>query len=220
MILPYQYVFLWALLLSFLVALIYRLFTKPEQMRQIKADMKLYREKSKEAQKQKDLKKANEYMSEMMKLSQKQMRQTMKPMFITLGVVLILIGFINQAYSGVAVETKAVDATTALGQFSYADFSHQLRAEKINETDIIVTVDANANGDFTDDTSYANGQIARLEGINWQVAPQSLNVTKMDTIVMLPFSMPFLGSQLTWIMWYILVSLPGTWMFRKALGVE
>jgi uncharacterized membrane protein (DUF106 family) len=219
--LPYQEIFLWALALSFLISLVYRIFTKPHEMRQIKQDMKLYREKSKEAQKNKDLKKANDHMSEMMKLSQKQMRHTMKPMFITLGIVLILLGYVNTTYSGVKVETSSADGKTGFGHFSYGGFNHSVMVEKAGENDFKVIIDANDNGIFTDDKAYSRADVANVGGVNWGIDPQSLNVTEMQTAVRMPFAVPVFGwTYLTWLMWYILISLPTTWIFRKALGVE
>ncbi len=219
MILPYQFIFLWAVLLSLIISAIYRIFTKPSEIRQLKADMKLWREKSKEAQKNKDLKKANEYMGEMMKLSQKQMRHTMKPMIITLGLVVILLGFVNSSYSGVTVET-APAGDAAIGSFAFDGLNYSLRAEKAGG-EIKVTIDANRNGDLSDEVVHSNGDLVELGGADWAVSPESLNKTVMATAVRLPFTFPILGwTYLNWILWYVLVSLPTTWIFRKALGVE
>jgi len=40
------------------------------------------------------------------------------------------------------------------------------------------------------------------------------------TVVSLPVSLPFLGSSLNWFWWYVLVSIPLGYFFRKVLGVE
>jgi len=226
MLLPYQGIFLWALLLSFIISLVYRLFTKPHEMRQIKADMKLYREKSKEAQKNKDPKKANEHMSEMMKLSQKQMRHTMKPMFITLGIILVLLGYVNSTYNGVAVETTSSGQAASVGHFAYDGFNHSVSIEKIinektGENYFKVIIDANDNGNFADDAVHARGDVVKFGNVNWGISPENLNRTDMQTAVIMPFTVPIFGwTYLTWLMWYILISLPATWLFRKALGVE
>lgn len=221
MFLPYQEIFIWALIISFIISVIYRVFTKPGEIRQLKKDMKFYREKSKEAQKNKDTKKANEYMSEMMKLSQKQMKHNMKPMFITMGIVLVLLGFINNTYSGVVVETTRIDEVTSLGYFSYAGFNHSLRSEKLNETDIRVAIDTNDNNDFYDEKGYLRDEIAYIENTQWSVSPQDMNRTTMNIITKLPFTIPILNWEyLNWLGWYILVTLPFTWIFRKFLGVE
>ncbi len=39
-------------------------------------------------------------------------------------------------------------------------------------------------------------------------------------VVDLPFTLPFLGSSLTWLWWYMMVSIPFGVLFRKMLGVE
>jgi uncharacterized membrane protein (DUF106 family) len=38
--------------------------------------------------------------------------------------------------------------------------------------------------------------------------------------VVLPFYIPFLGTELNWLFWYIIVILAGNFIFRKLLGVE
>ncbi len=39
-------------------------------------------------------------------------------------------------------------------------------------------------------------------------------------IALLPFSLPFFGNDFGWLMWYFVVSIPFTQLFRKMLGVE
>lgn len=45
-------------------------------------------------------------------------------------------------------------------------------------------------------------------------------VTFTGSIALLPFSLPFFGNDLGWLMWYFLASLPTTYIFRKMLGVQ
>jgi uncharacterized membrane protein (DUF106 family) len=221
MLLPYQEIFIWALLISFLLSVIYRIFTKPKEIRKLKEDMKFYREKSNEARKSKDMKKMEEYSSEMLKLSQKQMKHNMKPMFISMGLILIILGFVSTTYNGVTVQTNPIDERTSMGYFSYGDFNHSLRSEKINETHIKVFIDTNDNGDFSDETGYLKDQTVLLNNIRWSVSPQDMNQTSMLIIIDLPFTIPLFGwSHLNWLWWYILITLPATWIFRKMLGVE
>jgi uncharacterized membrane protein (DUF106 family) len=216
---PCQDIFLWALIISFVISLIYRIFTKPEEMRKIKEEMKFYREKSKEAQKQKDMKKANEYLNEMMKLSQKQMRYSMKPMFISLGIVFIILGFISQTYASVFVETKPISETSEIGYFAFASFNHSLKIEKANE--VKVYIDTNNDGEFDNEVAYSKGELAKINNMYWVIEPIEDNKVKMDIVIRFPFRIPIFGwTHTNWLIWYILVSLPATWIFRKALGVE
>ena len=41
----------------------------------------------------------------------------------------------------------------------------------------------------------------------------------VNSVVSLPFSLPFFGNDFGWLAWYIVVSLPLSMIFRKALGV-
>jgi len=40
------------------------------------------------------------------------------------------------------------------------------------------------------------------------------------TVATLPFNLPFIGSGLNWLYWYIFVSLAVGWLIRKLLGAE
>ena len=48
-------------------------------------------------------------------------------------------------------------------------------------------------------------------------------ISKMYTgkiVARLPFSLPWIGSELSWIGWYIIVSVTITWILRRLLGVD
>lgn len=209
--LPHQDIFIWAMVLSFIITVVYRIFTKPEEIRKIKEEMKFYKEKANEAQKRKDVKKSQEYLSEMMKASQKQFKSNMKPMMVSMIVVIFLLGFIHQNYSGIVIETNE----DGIGYFSFMDFNHSVRIENEN-----VRIDVNDNGDFSDEESYSEGGVALIGNTNWQVFPEKENKASMYLLIGMPFPLPFFGYYLNWLGWYILCTLPATWIFRKFLGVE
>jgi uncharacterized membrane protein (DUF106 family) len=133
-------ILLWTLGLSFLLAVIYRLLTKPEEMRRIKANMKEIQNRVKKAQKSGDMDQVNALTSEMLKGSQQQFTQNMKPMLVSMLIFFVFIGWIGAQYG--------------------------------------------------------------------------------EVVVALPFTMPFLGSSVGWFWWYIIITLPATFFFRKMLGVE
>jgi uncharacterized membrane protein (DUF106 family) len=41
-----------------------------------------------------------------------------------------------------------------------------------------------------------------------------------ELVVLAPFSIPFIGPELNWFWWYIVITLPATMLFRRLLGVE
>ncbi len=141
MLLPYQWLFLWALGISLIISVMYRFLADQNEMRNLKIDMKHLKEKINKANKEKDLKKANALMSDMMSLNKKQLSLSQKPMIASLIVVgIILYLYIHPTFIGV----------------------------KVN----------------------------------------------------LPFWLPLFENDLGWLSWYVLASIPGTWIFRKFLGVE
>lgn len=128
------------LALSLVISVIYRFLTDPAAIRNLKQEMKIIQEKANKAQKEGDTKKAGELTSEMLKLSQKQLGMSMKPMMFSFIVVAAAFYWLGTQYAEVMINA--------------------------------------------------------------------------------PFTIPFLGAQLNWFWWYILLTIPATWVFRKLLGVE
>ena len=38
------------------------------------------------------------------------------------------------------------------------------------------------------------------------------------SVAVLPFALPVMGTNLNWIVWYILISITGSWLLRKFIG--
>ena len=93
-----------SLTLSFVLSLLYRFLTNPDEMKTIKKEMKFYKEKSSEAQKAGDAAKASEYMKDMMKASQQQFKQNMKPMMASMLVFFLILGWMHSTFASVLVQ--------------------------------------------------------------------------------------------------------------------
>jgi uncharacterized membrane protein (DUF106 family) len=88
------------------------------------------------------------------------------------------------------------------------------------------------------DTEQANKHLTDMMNINKDYMRQTFKALVVSLIVVsvllpflksnyegmtaikLPFSVPFLGSQITWIYWYILISFAVGWSLRKVLEVD
>lgn len=134
-------VFIIAVLVSFLLTLPYKFLVDQKKMREHKEKVKDIQKRIKEAQKS-DQKKANELMTEMLGLSNKQMMSNFKPMIPGMILVILFLPWVATTFTG-------------------------------------------------------HGPVA-----------------------VLPFTLPFFGNDFGWLMWYMLASLPATYMFRKMLGVQ
>jgi len=100
---PVIELFLWSLLLAFITALLYRVLTKPNEMRRIKKEMAELKERSGRASKSGDTKQATQLMSEMMKLNQAMFRMNMKPMMASMILFFLILGWLAARFATLAV---------------------------------------------------------------------------------------------------------------------
>ncbi len=227
---PFLGITLVSIALSLMISVIYRVLTNPDEVRKAKTDMKFYKEKMSQAQKEGDKQKANDYASEMLKASQTQMRHTMKPMMATMLIFILLLGWLNSNYGGVSADLGAdPDAT-----FDYAGSDHGIYYEKLDsdgQSGIKAGVDFDDDGEFSQDELFSQDDVFEYGGAYWRAAPamegmlffasEKENAVHFEMFVArMPFALPFIGSYLSWFWWYIFISLPATMLFRKLLGVE
>jgi len=87
----------------FIISIFYKFLINQNEIRELKARMKEKQAKAREMQKT-NPQEANRILSEVLSLSNKQMRMSMKPMFLTLIVVGIILPYFAQLYPGVVVK--------------------------------------------------------------------------------------------------------------------
>jgi len=85
--------------LSLFISLIYKLLLNQEALREIKTKVKEKQEKMKEAQKT-NPKEAEQLMNEVLILNNKQLRTTMKPMFASSIIILLVFGTLRESFPG------------------------------------------------------------------------------------------------------------------------
>jgi uncharacterized membrane protein (DUF106 family) len=92
---------------------------------------------------------------------------------------------------------------------------------------------AQKSGD-SKEISKHSGELMKLSGKQMQMNMKPMMVSLvfyaglfwffgvyyLDLIVMSPVSIPFIGNNLNWFYWYLLIVLPGSFLFRKLLAVE
>lgn len=136
----YQEVLIISIALSLLIVILTKLLTNQDEIKKAKREMKFYQEKIKKAQKAGDNQTVSKLSNDMLKASSKQLRQSMKPMFVSLIIFVIALGWLAAEYG--------------------------------------------------------------------------------ELVINLPVTLPFLGSELNWFWWYLIIVLPTSFIFRKVLGVE
>ena len=136
----YQEVLIISLALSLLMVILTKLLTNQDEIKKAKREMKFYQEKIKKAQKAGDNQTVSKLSNDMLKASSKQLRQSMKPMLVSLIIFVIALGWLAAEYG--------------------------------------------------------------------------------ELVINLPITLPFLGAELNWFWWYLIIVLPTSFIFRKMLGVE
>jgi len=213
--------------LSLMIAVIYRFLTNPASVREVKANMKFYKEKMSQAQKEGDRAKASEYASEMLKASQKQLRFSMKPMMVTLLIFVFLLSWLSSTYSGV----EATFGNESSRQVTLRGQEYRVMYENATGK---TWVDLNRDGAFSESEGFATGQMfttGSSEPVEWEVkktvtgfvfsqAEKPSSVTFSMIVARTPFTFPLIGSYLSWFWLYVFISIPATVVFRKLLGVE
>jgi len=128
------------LAIAFAISLAYRLLVNPEEVRAVREKIQHYRKEADRARKAGDEKKAERFLNEMLKESQKQFTLSFKPMMISALIFFLAIPWISSSWK--------------------------------------------------------------------------------ELVIYLPLPLPFVGNQLNWFGWYILLIIPAMQIFRKLLGVE
>jgi uncharacterized membrane protein (DUF106 family) len=90
-------------LIVFLISIFYRFLIKQNEIRELKSNLKEKQAKMKELQKT-NPQEANKIMTEVLALTNKQFRMTMKPMLLTLVVVGVALPYFGQIFPGVVVK--------------------------------------------------------------------------------------------------------------------
>jgi uncharacterized membrane protein (DUF106 family) len=100
---PFIAELLLAVMISFIITLFYKFLINQDVLRNLKEEMKAKQEKIKEVQKN-DPKEANKVLNELLALSRKQMRLTIKPMILTFILVIILLPWMAYVFKGPVVK--------------------------------------------------------------------------------------------------------------------
>lgn len=192
---------------SFTLALSYKLLTNQEELKGVNEELKELNAKFKEAQKNKDQKELMKLQTRMLEINSKKMKNTMKPMMASFLIIIPVFVFIFPALYGDLV-VKLDDSLAGTAEFGGKSANVQF----VKEGSAIVI-----NGE--EKTPQQTMEIGDKEFVFKSFDDGKKEVTLKMIAVNLPFSMPIWGERLGWLGWYILFSIPLTSVFRKVLGV-
>jgi uncharacterized membrane protein (DUF106 family) len=219
---PYLSLAVFSAMLAGVFSIIYWILLDIEKNKKLKEKISNTQEKMKEARKNDKTDKASEHMQKTMELNQKMMMLNFKPMIATMVFVGLIFPWLGATFAP-SVELTQVDNTTYTGNFTFAGETSMITV--MNETDPVLQI----NGD-----EVREGEKFDQHGIEWEFknfgeggggyfgfgGTSGITAKITAVFVPLPFSIPLAGNALNWLGFYILIAMPLTFIFRKALGVQ
>lgn len=205
-----------SLLLSLLFSFMYKLLMDQERAKELKDKMNDYKQEMKEEREKGNQDKANKLMQKSMKLNSKFFKMSIKPMLASMVIVFLILPWMSSQFS--ANSRLSQQNGEFVGNFSYCGTTVNIRG-----------TNASQPLEFEDHGQAAAGEYITIEKSDWEVMKvkqtkqdekESLQVKLELSFIKLPVGIPLAGKSLGWLGFYIIISLPSTYLFRKLLGVH
>jgi uncharacterized membrane protein (DUF106 family) len=219
---PYVALAFFSTALAAVFSIIYWFLLDIEKNKKLKEKISNTQEKMKEARKNDETDKASDHMQKTMELNQKMMMLNFKPMIATMVFVGLIFPWLGATFAP-TMEMTQVDNTTYTGNFTFAGETSMITV--VNETEPVLQIDGE---------EITQGESFQHQGIEWSfkrfgesgggflglTGSEGVTTKLAAVFVPLPFSIPLAGTALNWLGFYILIAMPLTFIFRKALGVQ
>lgn len=215
---PYIALAFFSAMLAGVFSLIYWRLLDIEKADKIKDKLSDHQEKMKEARKEDKTDEASEHMQKTMQLNQRLMKLNIKPMIATMVFVALIFPWLGSTYSP-GIELTETGDNFYEGEFQYAGNNAPVTVDNSSE-ELEITIDG--------EDVEINDRIEKF-GITWEVrrfgdktgffSGEGTVLGLSAEFIQLPFSLPYIGPALNWLGFYILIAMPLTFTFRKALGV-
>lgn len=219
---PYLSLAVFSGMLAAVFSIIYWILLDIEKNKKLKEKISNTQEKMKEARKNDNTDKASDHMQKTMELNQKMMMLNFKPMIATMVFVGLIFPWLGATFAP-TIEMTQTDNTTFSGNFTFAGETTDITV--VNETEPVLQIDGE---------EVKEGDNFTKHGIDWTfqrfggggggflglTGSEGVTTKLAAVFVPLPFSIPLAGSALNWLGFYILIAMPLTFIFRKALGVQ
>jgi uncharacterized membrane protein (DUF106 family) len=190
-------ILLFAIGMIALINLFYRFMINQNTAETIKNRIK---ELNKKARHETDKEKIKSIYSEIMNEQSKLMRMSLKPMLFSFLVILLLLPFIAMNYADRTIDLNTTNNIT-INERTYF----------LNKSNNTLYIDNN--------TCELPCRVV-LQNEKWIVTSDSSKLKFSHIAIVLPFSLPLLGSELGWIWWYLIVTIPTMIIIRKLYGIK
>lgn len=197
---PALSVFLFSIIILIVINIFYKILINQNDAKQIKQRSKEISAEMKEAQKAKDGDKSKKLMGELLQNNNKMMKLTMKPMIVSLIVVIVLLPSLATFYGDKVVTLQNNKGSVILNNENYT-------LEK-------------TNNDLTIGSTLCSLPCTTQIGAhNYKINQENNGIKFAMIVAMLPVALPFLGGTFGWLGWYIICSIPLVIIIRKSMKI-
>ena len=193
-------VFIFSIIILFVINIFYKILVNQQHAKEVKQRTRDISKEMKEAQKAGDKDKSKKLMGELMSQNSKMMRMTMKPMIVSLIIVVILLPSLATFYGDKIVSLTDGKGNVNLNGIDYA----------VEKTDGTIRVG---------ETSCQMPCTSKIAADTYKIVPEGNNVKLGQVVVVMPVAFPFVGGSFGWLGWYIICSIPLVIIMRKFMKI-
>jgi len=195
---------IYSIIIIIVINVFYKILIKQNEAKNIKDRQKQMRDEMKKYQKEGNTEKTKQIMKEMMSENSKLMRMTMKPMIISFAIVMIILPMINGVYGD-----KLVPIENGIGTFKIDGTEYQV---SVNEKKLDITGPESISCEMPCRENFGNAM--------WNINFDGKNTVFSRVMFQLPVALPYIGDDLGWLGWYIIVSIPVMIIFRRGMKIH
>ena len=193
-------VIIFATITLFVINIFYKFLINQNEAKQLKQRTKELNKELREAQKAKNMDKANKLMNEMLSQNSKTMKMTMKPMMVSLIVVILFLPSMGIFYGDKHVTLQNSTGTVTINSINYT-VVRDGTSVKIGEQTCSIPC------------------TQKIGKYNYKVSDENGNVKVAMIVATLPITLPILGNTFGWLGWYIICSIPLVIVIRKFMKI-
>lgn len=203
---PVLAVTIFSIIVLILINIFYKVLVDQNEAKRIKERQQELSRKMREEQKAGNSKSSNELMGEVLKENSKLMKLTLKPMLVSFIIVVIMLPWLHQNYGDIDIQVPNNQSTSAM-MFRGIDYPFSLENEAIRANGYYCAMPCEIT---------INGQLFE---VTKQGSNGNIKVRFAPVVAKSPIPLPLTGTNVGWLMWYVVVSIPFVIIIRKMMKI-
>ncbi len=200
-------VILFSVVVLFVINIFYRILVNQEKVVSLKARMKVLQDESNKYKN--DPAKQKEYFSKMMDENRELTKLSFKPMIVSFAIIMVALPIVSILYADVymsPVDQGNVTIDEVVYQYNIQGSQFMLSSDS-----------ATITCDISDCFEEVNGKYYRIVK---EVKDGTEEIRMARIIAISPVTIPFVGKELAWIWFYVILSIPLSIFIKKLMGVK